>query len=158
MHFFSLSFGILASLTLAVTALPATIAQAGVVSRSNGVHTFLVSPAEFTNWLSTTDANLTFIGKPITQRDLESRQSLNTMVTYCTNLVDNVCGGTCTVYNGGPTCLQAGGTNCLAATNNVGFCDGGNCDGSCNELASCGTPLDNNFCATPGTGSIVVGA
>ncbi|KAF8954073.1 hypothetical protein BDZ97DRAFT_1908426 [Flammula alnicola] len=143
MHFFSLSFGILASLTLAVTALPAT---AGVVSRSNGVHTFLVSPAEFTNWLSTTDANLTFIGKPITQRDLESRQSLNTMVTYCTNLVDNVCGGT------------SGGTNCLAATNNVGFCDGGNCDGSCNELASCGTPLDNNFCATPGTGSIVVGA
>lgn len=78
------------------------------------------------------------------------------MVTYCSSRTQNVCGGACTVYNGGATCLAAPGTKCLAATNNVGFCDRGGCGGSCNQLSSCGTRLDNGFCFTPGTASIIV--
>ncbi len=78
------------------------------------------------------------------------------MITYCSSRTQNVCGGACTVYNGGATCLYAGGTVCIAATANVGFCDRQNCGGSCNQLASCGTRLDNGFCYTPGTQSIIV--
>lgn len=83
---------------------------------------------EMINWLKTMDAtDLTFIGNPIpglnAPEGLASREALNTMVTYCSNRAGNVCGAPCTVYNGGSTCLNAPGTNCLAATNNVGFCD-----------------------------------
>ncbi|CAA7263905.1 unnamed protein product [Cyclocybe aegerita] len=78
-------------------------------------------------------------------------------VTYCSQRVFNVCGGACTVYNGGATCLNAPNTNCLAATNNVGFCDRAGCGGSCNQLSTCGTRLDGGFCYTPGTRSILVG-
>ncbi|KAF8957179.1 hypothetical protein BDZ97DRAFT_1763135 [Flammula alnicola] len=116
----------------------------------------IISVAEFKNWLATTDAKLTFIGDPITDENIDRRAPLNTIVTYCDTRVDNVCGGTCTVYSGGATCLDAWGTNCLAATNNVAFCDQGGCGGSCNQLSSCGTPMDNGFCWTPGTNSIVV--
>ena len=92
---------------------------------------------------------------PLASRDMAKR---DTMVTYCTKRVDNVCGGSCSVYNGGPTCIDASGTSCLAATSNVAFCDKGNCGGSCNQLSTCGTSLAGGFCDTPGTKSIVVGA
>ncbi len=87
---------------------------------------------------------------------LAPRSAQNTMVTYCSNRAVNVCGGPCTVYNGGATCLNAHDTNCLAATHNVGFCDRAGCRGSCNQLSTCGTRLDNGFCFTPGTKSILV--
>ncbi|KIP09619.1 hypothetical protein PHLGIDRAFT_67177, partial [Phlebiopsis gigantea 11061_1 CR5-6] len=116
----------------------------------------IVSEAEFKNWLATTDAEIIYVGEPIVDNPLAARSAQNTMVTYCSNRVDNVCGGPCTVYNGGATCLNTPGTNCLAATNNVGFCDHGGCSGSCNQLSSCGTRLDNGFCFTPGTKSITV--
>ncbi|KAG6809748.1 hypothetical protein H0H92_014883 [Tricholoma furcatifolium] len=115
---------------------------------------------QFNEWLSTTDATITFVGEPIDKArgvTLESRSALNTMVTYCTQRSGNICSGTCTVYNGGAACLSAPGTNCLSATNNVAFCDRGGCGGSCNNFANCGTRLDNNFCYTPGTNSIAVG-
>ncbi|PIL23590.1 hypothetical protein GSI_14903 [Ganoderma sinense ZZ0214-1] len=102
---------------------------------------------------ATTDANLTYVGAPI--NPLAQRQS-TTMVTYCTKRVGGVCGGSCSVYNGGPTCIDASGTSCLSATNNVGFCDRARCGGSCHDLSTCGTHLDKNFCATPGTQSILV--
>ncbi|KAH9919845.1 uncharacterized protein B0H18DRAFT_881536 [Fomitopsis serialis] len=112
-------------------------------------------------WLKSTDANLTFIGEPIpgvnAPEGLVSRSAQNTIVTYCSHRTDNVCGGGCTVYNGGSTCLSTPGTNCLAAMNNVGFCDRGGCGGSCHQLSTCGTELDNGYCYTPGTASILVG-
>ncbi|KAH9925183.1 uncharacterized protein B0H18DRAFT_389947 [Fomitopsis serialis] len=74
-----------------------------------------------------------------------------------TAALQNVCGGSCTVYNGSAKCLNAPDTQCLAATNNVGFCDKGGCGGSCNQLSTCGTHLDNGYCYTPGTKSINVG-
>ncbi|KAF9552085.1 hypothetical protein CPC08DRAFT_745012 [Agrocybe pediades] len=113
----------------------------------------IASEAEIMHFIATTDAKLTFIGNPI-----QRRNALDTTVVYCSSRVDNVCGGACTVYSGGPTCLNAPDTQCLSATSNVGFCDRGGCGGSCNEFASCGTRLSNNFCFTPGTASILVGA
>lgn len=116
----------------------------------------LITVEEFKEWLATTDANITFIGAPIS--GIGPRSAQDTIVTYCNKRVNNVCGGSCTVYNGGPRCLDAPGTQCLSATRNVGFCDRGGCGGSCNQFSTCGTRLDNNFCYTPGTRSILVGA
>ena len=87
----------------------------------------LMSRDDMMNWLRTTDADLTFVGEPIpgvnAPEGLTSRDAQNTIATYCTKRNDNVCGGSCSVYNGGATCIDAAGTSCLKATNNVGFCD-----------------------------------
>ncbi|KAG6839541.1 hypothetical protein C0991_001746, partial [Blastosporella zonata] len=112
---------------------------------------------EFNEWLANTDADVTFVGEPIDKAHgvtLGSRSALNTIVTYCSLRSGNICGGPCTVYNGGATCLNAPDTNCLFATNDVAFCDRAGCGGSCNNFVSCGTRLDGGFCATPGTASI----
>ncbi|PIL23597.1 hypothetical protein GSI_14910 [Ganoderma sinense ZZ0214-1] len=116
--------------------------------------TYLVSYDEMLHWLATTDAELTYVGAPI--NPLVPRAAQNTIVTYCNKRANNVCGGSCSVYNGGAACIAASGTNCLAATHNVAFCDRGSCGGTCNQLDSCGTRLDNGFCYTPGTNSILV--
>ncbi|KAK0440110.1 hypothetical protein EV421DRAFT_1817499 [Armillaria borealis] len=118
---------------------------------------FIWTDAEFDHWLATTDAKITYYGNT-SPNPLAPRAALTTRVTYCTSRTQNVCGGTCNVYNGGGTCLNAPGTACLAATNNVGFCDRAGCGGSCNQLSSCGTRLDGGFCYTPGTSSIIVSA
>ena len=121
-----------------------------------------MSDDEFMHWLVTTDADITYIGEPIDVNSFSTRSSLtrraaeSVKVTYCSHRVDKVCGGPCTVYNGGATCLNAPKTSCLAATANVGFCDHKGCSGSCNQLSTCGTRLDNGFCFTPGTKSIIV--
>lgn len=112
-----------------------------------------MSVAEMKNWLSTTSANLTFIGEPIESLGLSP---FVTTVTYCSTDTAGLCSGPCTVYTGGATCLNAPGTNCLSATTNVAFCDHAGCTGSCNVFDSCGTKLNNGFCATPGTKSISV--
>ena len=87
----------------------------------------ILTQEEMINWLKTTNAELTFVGNPIpgvnAPEGLVSREALDTTVTYCSQRIDSVCGGACTVYTGGATCLNAPDTNCLAATNNVGFCD-----------------------------------
>jgi len=118
-----------------------------------------MTDAQLENWLATTDANLTYINSPGTDAtgNVLPRAPLNTRVVYCDTRANNVCGGHCTVYDGGPTCLNAPNTACLSATNNVAFCDRSGCGHSCNQFASCGTRLDNNFCYTPGTASILVG-
>ncbi|KAF8551783.1 hypothetical protein OG21DRAFT_1512316 [Imleria badia] len=133
----------------------------GVIARDSdsnpadeGIPTFIVSDEEMAYWIAHTDAQLTFIGDSI--NPLSSRSALTTTVTYCSTRIDNVCGGACTVYTGGATCLNAPNTNCLAATNNVGFCSGTGCGGPCNQLSSCGTPLGNGYCYTPDTNSIAV--
>ncbi|KAG6907447.1 hypothetical protein DXG01_008875, partial [Tephrocybe rancida] len=112
---------------------------------------------QFNEWLANTDADITYVGTPIDKRSgLDARSALNTVVTYCTQRSGNICGGSCTVYNGGSACLSTPNTQCLSATNNVAFCDGGSCGGSCNNFANCGTRLDGGFCYTPGTKSINV--
>ncbi|KAK0189440.1 hypothetical protein F5146DRAFT_626930 [Armillaria mellea] len=118
---------------------------------------FIWTDAEFDHWLATTDAEITYYGNTA-PNPLAPRAALNTRVTYCSSRTQNVCGGACTVYDGGAACLNAPGTVCLAATNNVGFCDRAGCGGSCNQLSSCGTRLDGGFCYTPGTRSIIVSA
>ena len=105
-------------------------------------------------WLATTDANLTFIGDSVGMNSKRAADSI--MVIFCPDRTQNVCGGSCSVYNGGAACLNAPNTNCLSATANVGFCDHSGCTGSCNQFSSCGTRLSNNFCFTPGTKSIIV--
>lgn len=117
---------------------------------------YLVSHEQMLHWLSNTDAKLNFVGAP--PNPLASRDGPTTTVTFCSSRIDSICGGTCNVYTGGPTCVDAPGTSCLAATNDVAFCDRGGCGGSCNLLSTCGSPLDNGFCSTPGTASIVVQA
>ncbi|KZV93984.1 hypothetical protein EXIGLDRAFT_835300 [Exidia glandulosa HHB12029] len=140
----------------------ATLAAA-IVGLSSGVAASptpvvdIMTESEMLTWLSTTSATLTFIGEPIPKAaNLNARVGGNVMVVYCSSRTNNVCGGACTVYNGGATCLNAPDTVCLSATANVGFCDRGGCGGSCNQFSSCGTRLDNNFCYTPGTKSIIV--
>ena len=108
------------------------------------------------DWFATTNATLTFTGAPINPLRLSQRDSQETVVTYCNKRAQNVCGGTCQVYTGGPICLDAPGVACLAATRNVGFCTKLGCGGTCNQLASCGTLLDGGFCPTPKANSIVV--
>ncbi|EJD40296.1 hypothetical protein AURDEDRAFT_139067 [Auricularia subglabra TFB-10046 SS5] len=113
-----------------------------------------MSESQLLTWLSTTDAELTYIGAPV-----GSPHALvggNVMVVYCNKRTQGVCGGACTVYNGGATCLNAPGTTCLRATASVGFCDKSGCSGSCNQFSSCGTRLNDGFCFTPGTKSIIV--
>ncbi|KAF9471676.1 hypothetical protein BDN70DRAFT_819700, partial [Pholiota conissans] len=120
----------------------------------------VVSIDQFKNWLATQDpANITFVGKPLGDlSDLSKRDSTDTIVTFCPIKAGNICTGACTVSHGSDLCISAPGTNCLFATADVAFCDGGNCDGSCNSFSSCGTVLDNGFCDTPGTSSIAVAA
>ncbi|KAN0085668.1 hypothetical protein V8E55_006802 [Tylopilus felleus] len=113
-----------------------------------------MSHDEMMYWIANTDAVLTFVGDTI--NPLSSRSALTTTVTYCSTRIDDVCGGACTVYNGGATCLDAPDTNCLAATNNVGFCSSSGCGGSCNQLSTCGTQLEYGYCYTPDTQSIAV--
>src|ERR1700734_1769636 len=83
----------------------------------------LVGIEQYKRWLEDreADSEITYLGKRLDLSDLSKRNPLDTSVTYCTDRIDNLCGGSCTSYNGGPTCLAAPGTSCLFATNNVGF-------------------------------------
>ncbi|PPQ73610.1 hypothetical protein CVT26_010518 [Gymnopilus dilepis] len=167
MHFTGLALTVISSFSLFVAARPASGPVRDVLVQiqrylphpPQKTTSSLVTVSQLQDWLSTTDANITYIGQPIgNPSELSKRQLPNTMVVYCDTQSVNVCGGTCTVYNGGPTCLDAPNTACLMATSNVGFCDRGGCGGSCNQFSSCGSPIDNGFCSTPGTASITVGA
>ncbi|EIW58828.1 uncharacterized protein TRAVEDRAFT_47971 [Trametes versicolor FP-101664 SS1] len=141
-------------LAIAALASVAIATPAGVVANTQGVASSIVSDAEMANFLATTDAELTFIGEPF--NPLAKRAAQDTTVTFCTKRVGNICGGTCTVYNGGATCLDAAGTVCMSATKDVGFCDETGCDGNCNAMSECGTQMGNGFCFVPNTQSILV--
>src|ERR1700735_252035 len=67
----------------------------------------LITPEQFKDWLQNTDANITYIGKRVDLDDLTKRDALDTMVTYCTDRIDTICGGSCSVFNGGSTCINA---------------------------------------------------
>ncbi len=106
------------------------------------------------HWIANTDATLIFVGAPI--NPLAPRSAQITTVTFCNTRIDDVCGGTCTVYTGGAACLRAPTTACLSATRNVAFCDQPGCTGDCNQLTDCIANLDYGFCFTPNTQSILV--
>ncbi|KAJ3576818.1 hypothetical protein NP233_g166 [Leucocoprinus birnbaumii] len=144
---FSLNFSTLLFTLIGVTA----------AAPQHKANSYVVSDEEMDHWLATTDAKLTYAGSSGPVNPLLPRAAQNTRVVYCSSRVANVCGGACTVYDGGAACLNAPDTQCLSATQNVGFCDRGGCGGSCNQLSTCGTRLDGGFCWTPGTASIVVG-
>ncbi|KAI0372670.1 hypothetical protein BV20DRAFT_1042454 [Pilatotrama ljubarskyi] len=114
----------------------------------------IVSDAEMAHWIATTDAELTFVGE--LPNPLAKRSAQTTTVTFCTKSVGPICGGTCTVYTGGATCLDTLGTACISATKDVGFCDESECNGDCSALSQCGTTMASGFCATPNTKSILV--
>ncbi|KAI0644276.1 hypothetical protein C8Q79DRAFT_1012067 [Trametes meyenii] len=122
----------------------------------------VLTDAEFDDWLATTDANLTFIGdtefRTLVNSEVDRRATTKTRVTMCDKQVGSVCGGTCTIYKGGPACVGAQGVACIAATANVGFCTLSGCNGNCSNLNTCAVPLGDGFCGTPGAASIVVPA
>ena len=107
------------------------------------------------HWLATTDAVVTFVGPPLSALSVPDPK--NTTVIYCSSVAASICGGSCMVYTGGSTCISAPSTACLSATNDVAFCTPDNCTGPCNVYNSCGTPLEDGFCYTPDTNSILVG-
>ncbi|KAI0372668.1 hypothetical protein BV20DRAFT_38073 [Pilatotrama ljubarskyi] len=118
-----------------------------------------MSEAQLARWLATTDANLTFIGpRPdFTPLGRRSAQNNNTIVVYCSKRTKNdTCGGTCTVYNGGPQCVDIPLSQCMMATQDIGFCDKKACKGLCDDLFACGTILKDGFCFTFDTKSILV--
>ncbi|KAI0665764.1 hypothetical protein C8Q78DRAFT_1063181 [Trametes maxima] len=81
------------------------------------------------------------------------------IVTYCSHPNATACRGPCTVYNGwaaGAKCLDAPDTNCLTATQDVGFCRGARCNGCCSHFDACVVHLADGFCFTPGTRSMIV--
>ncbi|KAH6910906.1 hypothetical protein BKA70DRAFT_1370781 [Coprinopsis sp. MPI-PUGE-AT-0042] len=112
----------------------------------------IVTNEELDHWIATTDAKLTFVGS--NERSGVGIQAIR--VVYCNRRTNNVCGGACTIYDGGNRCLAAPGTQCLSATGNVSFCNRGGCGGACSAFNECITRLENNFCWTPGTASINV--
>ncbi len=117
-----------------------------------------MSDAQLDLWLATTNATLVFVGDDsnATSDPLARRSAQTTRIVYCSTRAGNVCGGVCTVYNGGASCIDAPKTMCMTATRNVGYCDKSGCTGICNDLSQCGTPLDGGFCLTANTKSIVV--
>ncbi|KAL1710862.1 hypothetical protein EV121DRAFT_191765 [Schizophyllum commune] len=118
------------------------------------------------HWLRTTDAELIYIGHPAHEiaepMDILTRATHATgFVTHCNvRTTDNKCGGTCTVYAGGPTCVSAPHTTCYYVSSNfqnaVSACGGPGCTGSCSAYAQCSTRLSDGFCYAPGTQSILV--
>ncbi|KIK51007.1 hypothetical protein GYMLUDRAFT_50858 [Collybiopsis luxurians FD-317 M1] len=130
-----------------VIAAPATHFRRFTVSTGN---------AELDHWFATTDANITFIGKPPVPRTLLQRQATQTTVVTCDTRSSTVCSGTCQTLTTSDTCLSVPGTECMMASEDVAFCDKSGCGSSCNSFADCGTKLDGGFCATPGTNSILV--
>lgn len=109
------------------------------------------------HWLANTDATLTFIGEgsnvPST---LQKRGERNTRLVYCTLMTGSVCGGTCSVYNGNAACINTPGTSCIQASGPVAFCSKQNCGDPCTQLANCLAWMNDGFCGTPDTGSIIV--
>ena len=153
--FSALALSILAMANLGLTTpLAAPSADGTAAVATDEPASYLVSHEQMMHWIATTDAELTFTGKPI--NPLLPRSDQDTIVTYCTKRTAEVCGGTCRVYNGGATCIAAAGTQCLFATRNVGFCDRVGCQGNCTSLINCIVQLDEGFCYTPNTQSISV--
>ena len=112
--------------------------------------------AELQQWLSTIDPSLlTYTGAEDTDTATPD-PAAETTVVYCAKRSGKNCQAPCTVHVGGPGCIYAPGTNCLAATADVSFCSSRDCTKPCNTYDDCGTKLNGGYCYTPGTNSIFV--
>lgn len=114
-----------------------------------------MTPQEMAQWLSNHEGVITYVGLK-NHTEIVKRAAQSTTVTYCGQVSGNLCSGPCTVSTGNGICINAPGTNCLAASTDVAFCDYDNCDSSdgCHNLSQCGTRLNDGYCFTPGTNSI----
>ncbi|KAI0334231.1 hypothetical protein GY45DRAFT_90830 [Cubamyces sp. BRFM 1775] len=129
------------------------------VDDSTGLHTVVyASHAELMAWISTIDPSLlTYTGPSnATSPDLASLPEADTTVVYCAKRSGSSCAAPCTVHVGGPGCIYAPGTSCLAATADVSFCSTSDCTRYCNAYSTCGIKLDEGYCWTPNTNSIFV--
>ena len=108
-------------------------------------------------WLANHEGEITYVGLK-NHTDIVKRAAQATTVTYCQRRSGNLCSGPCTVSTGNGVCINAPGTQCLAATTDVAFCDYDNCRSSdgCHNLSQCGTRLNDGYCYTPGTNSISI--
>ncbi|KAJ7836902.1 hypothetical protein B0H14DRAFT_3870668 [Mycena olivaceomarginata] len=102
------------------------IVLAALTTAAPSVPEGVVSVAAMKEWLSTTDAELTFTGLPVEELGINP---LTTTVTFCSTRTANLCSGPCTVFTGAGVCINTPNTRCLAATTNVAFCDRSNCGG-----------------------------
>ncbi|KAH9476456.1 hypothetical protein JR316_0010368 [Psilocybe cubensis] len=118
----------------------------------------IMSLEEMKSWVSALPPDeVTLIGDPFSALSLRSASAVT--VTFCSTRSGTTCTGPChTETIAGGTCVEAPNTNCIGATGQVTFCDRAGCGGTCNEINSCGTRLENNFCFTPGTKSIGIPA
>lgn len=121
----------------------------------------IVSLSEMKVWVDAQDSTkMTLVGDPFAAlRNPLSRRNNADMVTvtFCSTSSDTpaaVCAAPCTTITTGAACINAPGTTCLFATGQVSFCDEIYCSGACHVFDTCGTALQNGFCATPGTASI----
>ncbi|KAI0716404.1 hypothetical protein C8Q76DRAFT_406092 [Earliella scabrosa] len=148
----------------------AIIRLAALISGANGIPTadvrdpttdavpaYFMTRDQMMNWIASLDGEVTYIGEPLNPLARPAAVETTT-VMYCSTRRGNVCAAPCTVYTGGTRCLNAPDTNCLAATTNVAFCDTARCTGTCRNLSTCEPHLDDGFCFTPGTRSILVPA
>ncbi|KJA26586.1 hypothetical protein HYPSUDRAFT_36298 [Hypholoma sublateritium FD-334 SS-4] len=124
----------------------------------------IVTLAEMKTWVDAQDpTKITLLGDPFAARrnPLHQRDTADMVtVTFCSNSSDTpaaACSPPCTTITAGTACINAPGTTCLFATGQVSFCDETFCSGSCHVFDTCGTALQNGFCATPGTASIGIG-
>ncbi|KAJ7574015.1 hypothetical protein C8J56DRAFT_1065260 [Mycena floridula] len=82
MQFFALTSAIVATLALVAVGTPIDI----------GARAKLITDAQFKAWLATKDpSEITWIGEPI--NPLTRRSAQNTVVTYCSKRIDELCGG-----------------------------------------------------------------
>jgi len=132
-----------------------THAASGAVDTSISI---AASHEEIFNWISTTDANLTFVGKSLTEVT-----PLDTIIISCTDFIfRRYCGGQCIVHIRMETaaCIPLTSTAaCLRATPDllVASCTSRNC-ADCIPLATCGVRLEEGYCFAPNTHSIRIGA
>ncbi|KAL1762697.1 hypothetical protein FB107DRAFT_285149 [Schizophyllum commune] len=145
------------------------LAMAFLVTKGASLHEVLEisnDDLHYLHWLRTTDAEFIYIGQPVHEiadlGDILTRATHTTgFVTYCNvRTTDNECGGTCTVYAGGPACVSAPHTTCYYVSSNfrnaVSACGGPGCTGGCSGYAQCATRLIDGFCYAPETQSILV--
>ncbi|TCD60781.1 ssDNA endodeoxyribonuclease [Steccherinum ochraceum] len=146
--------------------LQATPTPASVIAAENS--NAITTREDILQWIATTPSELTFIGDPIEGPSPHPKRAdaVDAVVIFCSVRGGTSCQGPCTVYRGGTGCIETPTTNCLKASANVSFCNTEGCqtqgppttDGfkHCHELSTCGEPIDDGFCFTPGTVSVNV--
>ncbi|KAJ3526217.1 hypothetical protein NMY22_g7362 [Coprinellus aureogranulatus] len=142
-------------LTVFTAIISTLLVTLGAVSSSAA--TGIMTDEQLDHWLANTDAELKFIGeKSYVPGTLRKRGEKSTRLVTCTTANGSNCGGSCSVYNGNAACLNVAGTVCIQASGPVAFCSKANCADPCTQLANCLAWMNDGFCGTPDTNSIIV--